>query len=441
MSRDNELRRAVDARLSGLNVPPGRQMEILRRAQEEEQPVKRKISASLVLACALLLLTMAAGVAASTYGVLDFNREQKDNPEYTRHILQIDQSFTDDYFTMTINEAVFDSISLSMTMEIQPAQSAQPVYVYPRITAECGGVQLETDIEGCTGGDFWSGFWVPQNEEWANGGYYGVDCAVITDDEDHVVYDTQSEPVTWTVTFDVIKPEWPMQTAGEMLFDDEDHVYEDFLAYEQQFADAYEDHVILLGAYGDIIEFDAGLPIPDGTTEEEWLFTPLSERLVQSGAFSRVDELTASFETDGVAALTAELPLTVDLGEYEATLTELVASFARADYKFTVHKKNGSAAEDYLNDIGLWEFAVLSPAGGVQPVMTGGGCVSAESEDTNFSASVVLTAPTDELVFVPVLAPQPQTHPKDAVDAADVMRAGKPLDETQEAMAFTVKLK
>ena len=441
MSRDNELRRAVDARLSGLSVSPGRQMEILRRAQEEEQPVKRKISVSLVLACALLLLTMAAGVAATRYGVLDFNGEQRNNPEYIQHILQIDQSFTNDYFTMTVNEAVFDSISLSMTMEITTLPDAEPVYVWPHITAECGGERLETDIEGCTGGDFWSGFWLPQDEEWGNDGRYGVDCAVITEDGEHTVYDTRNDPVTWTVTFDVIKPEWPMQKAGEMLFDDEDHTYEDFLAYEQQFTKAYEDHVILLGAYGDIIEFDAGLPIPDGTTEEEWLFTPLSERLVQSGAFSRVDVLTASFETDGVPALRAELPLTVDLGEYEATLTELVASFARADYKFTVHKKNGSAAEEYLDDVGMWEFAVLSPAGGVQPVMTGGGCVSAESEDTNYSASVSLTAPTDELIFVPVFVPNSQSHPKGTVDAGDVMRAGKPLDETQERMAFTVKLK
>ena len=441
MSRENEFRRAVDARLSGLSVSPGRQMEILRRAQEEEQPVKRKISASLALAVALLLLTMAAGVAATRYGVLDFNGEQKNNAEYIEHILQIDQSFTNDYFTMTLNEAVFDSISLSMTMEIATPPDGQTVYVCPRITAECGGRQLATDIEGCTGGDFWSGFWLPQDGDWGNDGRYGVDCAVITDEEDGVAYDAQNDPVTWTVTFDVIKPEWPMRTAGEMLFDDEDHTYEDFLAYEQQFADAYEEGVILLGAYGDIVEFEAGLPIPDGVTDEEWLFTPTSERLVQSGAFSRVDVLTASFTTDGVSALRAELPLTVDLGEAEATLTELVASFARADYKFVVHKKEGSAAQDYLDDVGMWEFALLSPSGRVQTSQTGGGCVSAESEDTNFSASVTLTAPTDELIFVPVFVPNSQTSPDGRVNAHAIMMAGKPLTSEQEEMAFAVKLK
>ena len=441
MSRDNEFRRAVDARLSGLSVSPGRQMEILRRAQEEEQPVKRKISVSLALAVALLLLTMAAGVAATTYGVLDFNGTQKDNPEYTRHILQIDQSLTNDYFTMTINEAVFDSISLSMTMEIQPVPGAEPVYVRPRITAECGGETLVTDIESCTGGDFWSGFWLPQDEEWGNDGHYGVDCAVITDDEEHTTYDTQNEPVTWTVTFDVIKPEWPVETVDNQLYDDMDQSEEDFRAYEQAHKDAYENHIILLSVYGDLVGFDAGLPVPDGMTEEEWWDTPLDERLVRSGAFSRVDVLTASFTTDGVSALTAELPLTVDLGEVEATLTELVASFARADYKFTVHKKDGSAAEDYLSDVGMWEFAVLSPTGSVHPMTTGGGCISEESEDTNFAASVTLTAPTDELIFVPVFVPYSQSHTGEETDAGDVMRAGKPLTQEQEQMAFTVKLK
>ena len=439
MSSNNEFRRAVDARLSGLHVSPERQTQILLRAQEEEQPVKRKISTSLIVVFAVMMLTMAAGVATTNYGVLDFNSNQKDNPAYAEHILTVDQSFVSDYFTMTVNEAIFDSISLSMTMEIQPVEGAEPVYIYPRITAQCGDRVLETDIEGCAGGDFWSGFWLPQDESWGSDGKYGVDCAVITDFEDHVVYDTQSEPVEWTVTFDVVKPEWPVKTVEHQLYDDMDVSYEDMLAYYQQFEDAYRDQVILLDVYGGMPEFLSVLPAPEGMSEDEWVYLSISEQLVRSGAFSRVEMLTASFTTDGVPMLSSELPLTVDLGDYEATLTQLTASFARVDYRFEVHKKDGSAADDYLNDVGYWEFAVLSPTGGVSPMTSGGGCISAESQDTNFSASVTLLSPADELIFVPVFVEHSQTG-HGARGAHGVWGAKGELTEEQQALAFTVKL-
>ena len=445
MSRNNDFRRAVDARLSGLSVSPEKQMQILLRAQEEEKPVKKKISTSLVIVFAVMMLTMAAGVATTNYGVLDFNSSQKNNPAYAEHILTVDQSFVGDYFTMTVNEAIFDSISLSMTMEIQPVADAEPVFIKPRITAQCGDALLETDIEGCRGGDFWSGFWFPQDESmgWGTDGTYGVDCAIIADYEDHVAYDAQGEPVTWQVTFDVIKPEWPVQVVKNQLYDDVDvdNPEEAFEAYIQEFKDAIENHIILTDVYGGMPEFQAYLPAPEGMSEEEWMGLPNSEQFVLSGAFSRVDMLTASFTTDGVDMLTADLPLTVDLGEYEATLTELNASFARVDYRFEVHKKDGSAAEDYLNDVGIWQFAVISPSGGVSPMSTGGGCISAESQDTNFSASMTLLAPANELTFVPIFSEHPQTLGGSDPMLHHVFDAGMPLTEEQEAMAFTVKLK
>ena len=86
---DNLLRKAVDARLSGLTFTPQMQADTLRRAHPAGSTrMGRKLSYSLAFALLALLLAATAG-AAAYFGVLHFHGEQENNAVYQRHILSI----------------------------------------------------------------------------------------------------------------------------------------------------------------------------------------------------------------------------------------------------------------------------------------------------------------------------------------------------------------
>ena len=79
---DNLLRKAVDARLSGLTFTPQMQADTLRRAHPAGSTrMGRKLSYSLAFALLALLLAATAG-AAAYFGVLHFHGEQENNAVY-----------------------------------------------------------------------------------------------------------------------------------------------------------------------------------------------------------------------------------------------------------------------------------------------------------------------------------------------------------------------
>ena len=103
---DNLLRKAVDARLSGLTFTPQMQADTLRRAHPAESTrMGRKLSYSLAFALLALLLAATAG-AAAYFGVLHFHGEQENNAVYQRHILSIGERLTGQNTTVTVNDAV-----------------------------------------------------------------------------------------------------------------------------------------------------------------------------------------------------------------------------------------------------------------------------------------------------------------------------------------------
>lgn len=91
---DNLLRKAVDARLSGLTFTPQMQADTLRRVHPAGSTrMGRKLSYSLAFALLALLLAATAG-AAAYFGVLHFHGEQENNAVYQRHILPIGERLT-----------------------------------------------------------------------------------------------------------------------------------------------------------------------------------------------------------------------------------------------------------------------------------------------------------------------------------------------------------
>ena len=166
MKRDEMIRKqiheSIDESLSHLEARPSLYSAIMAQT-EGENKVKHKMSFGLVLAAVMLLAMTAMGAAATRFGMLQFNWQQKENEEYVEHILTIDETYENEYVSITVTDVVFDGVQLSMAMEMQPKPGCgEGVYVYPEMKATVNGQPLAVDIEGARG-DFFSGIWSRNN--------------------------------------------------------------------------------------------------------------------------------------------------------------------------------------------------------------------------------------------------------------------------------------
>jgi cytochrome c-type biogenesis protein CcmH/NrfG len=79
---DQEIRQAVDHRLSALDDDPSRRARILRRIEKEGEPqVKKKLSVGLVFAIVLLLILAGVALALST-NLLLLRQRDKDTKKW-----------------------------------------------------------------------------------------------------------------------------------------------------------------------------------------------------------------------------------------------------------------------------------------------------------------------------------------------------------------------
>lgn len=433
MNEKQALKRAIDARLSGLSVSRQQRMELLLRAQEGEKPVKKKISVSVIVAVALLMLAATACAAAVRFGMLDYKKNQAGNASYIGRILSLDETYENDDLSISVNDAVFDGTAFSVTVEVHPKDGGERLFIYPQVSATCGGQPCELAFAGSQGVDFHVGFFSDET-----GGAYGAD---------YVLTQTPEGPVTWTVAFSILRPEYPVGlNPMRMAADDDADAGSDAPSYEdymESFAQGYRDGVIYLSSPFESMDmFEQNLPRPEGIAAEAWEAMDMPERLVASGAFSLAGRPAAVFTTEGAGTRTGDLPMTVDLAEdYEVTLKALTATSARVDYSLDVRKKEGHgkpAAQEYVDNDGCWTFAVLIPDGRTIPCADGLG-VNIEDGSMGYGGTIELSSAADELIFVPCWHPSPQSQ--EALPSSQVYRAQRPLTDEQERLMFTVKLR
>lgn len=349
--------------------------------------------------------------------------------------------------TLTVNDAVFDGVSLSMTMEVQhKADCGEGVYVTPRVTAECGGEALDVDIEGCFG-DFYNGFWMPERDQgilYADG-CYGADYAVVTESENGVVADPQQGPVTWTVSFDIIRPVYPVESAPAM-FDAQGNETMPWTEWMQSFEDTYANGKILLADGYGLVEYDAELPKLQGMDEAEGQSMRLPERLIASGAFERVDRPEISFTTQDTQVRTLCEPQTFVFGDYQAKVTQLSVCFGRCDYEIEVTKttqEGKTAGQEWVDGEGEWTFAVLAEGCKTSRSVSSTQLKNCDDEtpctELLCQGTVMLIGETDSVTFVPCRIEQGlrlEEYPDSAV-----YQAQSPTSAEQEEMMFTIHLR
>lgn len=446
MKHDDMIRKqiheAVDESLSHLDARPSLYGAIMAQT-EGEQKVRRKISAGVVLAIAMLLAMTAIGVAATRFGMLDFNWRQKENAEYVAHILTLDETYENEYVSITVTDAVFDGVQLSIAMEMQPKPGCgDGVYVYPEMTAMVNGQPLPVDIEGCRG-DFYSGIWAPEKDQGMLdfAGAYGADYVILRDtQESGFVYEPQTGAVEWTLSLDILRPLYEVKQLEFGLT--EELEYDEYM---KLFADAYENNTILLPFEGSPVEYVYAVGVPEGMERLAWQRMPLPEKMIAMGAFERLERVEIPFTTQNADVIEITGDQIYDLGEYMAELEKLTVSFGRMDYEIHVRKKDETAkpaGQEAADGELLLDFVVLTQGCDADPRMESAYPLNEDPVNPDptvkFTGSYELYGELEAVTFVPY-------YGKDHTSRFDmrnqILNGGLPVTEQQEKEAFTIRVR
>lgn len=439
---DNLLRKAVDARLSGLTFTPQMQADTLRRAHPAGSTrMGRKLSYSLAFALLALLLAATAG-AAAYFGVLHFHGEQENNAVYQRHILSIGERLTGQNTTVTVNDAVFDGSSLSFSLDIAHVPNTPEVYLYPRVTATQDGRVIATHVTefqqlsadesyglsaSLSGFGLYEGIFMPaRGIGKAEQGYYSLDVSLLE------ALPHPEKPVEWSLTFDVLHPVFALEDAPYTVTEEEDGgVSYTWNTATEDCLNAYREGRILIDSVGFLMDYAFALPAPDGMTAAQWEQADLGTRLTASGAFSLSEQLTARFVTDGAPIASIRSPQTFSVGDYACTLSKLTLTFARLEYEMTVALPDGaSAADAFENGEPTLDFKLTVPNGQAIAQSTS---VSTQADGSLCLSGVyALTQPADSVTFTPIL-------PGHLGEEDDWLADDYEPTEEERKMAFTVK--
>ncbi len=400
---------------------------------KEDVPMKRFTLRTVLIA--ILILTLLAGTAlaiATHYSVKDYNKNSSE--EFQKSITLIGKSYENEFFSLYVTDAVFDGRSISIAMDIKPKEGAEPVYLYPQLTAACNGRELPVDIEGCRG-DFFSGFWVPDKEVDLQG-KYSVDACIYEDEADG--------DVQWALTFMVLKPNWELANdLTEFRGDQSDPPMDEYL---RRFSDAYAQKKILLANGYSLVEYAVILPAPEGMSGEQYLNQRLGPQLAQSEAFTLTETIectwTAPLPTSNQVINTGDR---LEFDGYTIVMGKVTTSFMKVTWAFDVYFKNGTGEAAGI------EFEAR--VGGKSAYALGGGGYysggpSDDKDPVHFTYSGEFGCPgglPDVLTFIPYTMEYREPTKEEAaaritpapVDGKTIM----PFKVYDEAAAFDVRLK
>ncbi len=389
---------------------------------KEEEPMKKRLTLSLALAIVLILALAASAVAiVARYSVKDSL-----DPKFADQVTEINDNYENDWLKLSLNDAISDGSRMTVALSMAHKAGADEVYVFPIITAQSEGQKLDVDLE--SGFEFFDGAWLPEKvENPAGPGNYAADFYIMED----VLPGAQGD-ITWTLTFHVLKPNWPLevdQYSTKGYYESDKIKHED---YEQLFRDAYKNKKILLTYNDATVEYSAYLPAPEGISQDEFHRMREWERLVRSGAFDEVDRFSRSFTTQKADRADAEAADKVyHFPEYDLTIKSLVATRMNMDVTFSLDMKKA----DLLGEDERLYFEARVNGTKIQYSALSSGKPD-ETEDGKYSFMGIydmkpLDAMPNEITFVPYIQKLTPTTPGENPIIEDTYLADN---------AFTVKL-
>ena len=324
--------------------------------------MSRRMRTIVTLALMLMMLTAVGVAAAKLASVTDYPPPSGLTPEYMSHLVALNEAYDGDLLTLSVNDLVFDGTTVDVAMNVQPKAGKQ-VFMDMQVTAECEGQTYALEIEGCGGGDFMSGMFLPDETDRWSDSPFGFD-GVLWDGD--MQSPPEGKPIAWTMTFELLRPVWEVEYLP-------DEQYQALLAGGADTLEAYvqnnwRQHIITV-TYGSLVEYQYAAEaamLADGTITE-----PLSgnrtEQLLSCGGFRRADTIIVQFTTDFADdyAHPELVGKRIDMGDYDLVIDNVNLSFMRAN--ITMHYEFSAAYTDRSRLRRLREF----PAGHERRVRRG----------------------------------------------------------------------
>ena len=126
--KNEKLRDCLDDALSGIGENPWLLRQVLSRAeQQEDKPVKKKLSLSMVLVVLLVLALMGAGVAAVIqWNVLDFLKEWGESASVDP--VEVHRASETENARLTVESAVWDGETLAFDITLENRHPETPLW-------------------------------------------------------------------------------------------------------------------------------------------------------------------------------------------------------------------------------------------------------------------------------------------------------------------------
>ena len=169
--------------------------------------MSRRMRTIVTLALMLMMLTAVGVAAAKLASVTDYPPPSGLTPEYMSHLVTLNEAYDGDLLTLSVNDLVFDGTTVDVAMNVQPKAGKQ-VFMDMQVTAECEGQTYALEIEGCGGGDFMSGMFLPDETDSWSDSPFAFD-GVLWDDD--MQSPPEGVPIAWTMTFELLQPVWEVE--------------------------------------------------------------------------------------------------------------------------------------------------------------------------------------------------------------------------------------
>ena len=337
-------RHEIDLRDAIPDTPDMCRAAVLHAASTYREERKMWKPSKIILAAALIaaLLCGTAFAVANYYSVRDYLAQGNPSADFEENIIPLEKTVTSNGLSIALGDAVFDGKDLAFTMNMTAAEGMEPVYVYPRLQAFCGGEALYVDFLGTTMFSDLGGF-VPHPDYPLDG--VGPQAADAKLDAAQVTGD-----VTWRFTLQLYKPLGDIVVARD--WDDENETYE-----------AWEDYLRGLAKEGKIgCLYGSSLMDWLNAVTDSDLDSTFSQRMEATGLFELADTVVFEFTTAIPEKKLLVSGVSFPFDGYTVTVDSLTQSFLQLDYALTVNFDEPYQGHEHY----LEQFYDLSDQNGVK---------------------------------------------------------------------------
>lgn len=269
------------------SIPPAIQEALVQHVRGlKEEDMKRRVPFALAFSLAMVLIIGTVAAAGYLFSVSPWVPQDKQD-----QITVIGDRHENQWMVLHINDAYRADSQLQLALNLSHKDGADPVYLYPELSATAGGKHYDTDVQ--SGYELIDGVWLPELWNNDNGpGNYQLEVLLVENDGQNSSYDIQADtPFQWHLRFHVLRMAqgWRMEHRRDLPTQ-----HSELTAIVQA---AHRDKVVLLTEDDLAMEFLDFGPVPAGFEAEDWMSRPTWQRLLDTGAFVEVDTFERSFGT------------------------------------------------------------------------------------------------------------------------------------------------